>query len=89
MSRSLRRFWRRPRWSTMATLAGVDDRKKKQLHDELDQVKPRQLREEDVGPCGREPMPPDPESCCGNNCPNCVWTVYWDELQEYQRRCGV
>eukprot|EP00457_Paulinella_chromatophora_P008279 gb/GEZN01008310.1/.p1 GENE.gb/GEZN01008310.1/~~gb/GEZN01008310.1/.p1 ORF type:complete len:101 (-),score=9.96 gb/GEZN01008310.1/:1141-1443(-) len=39
----------------------------------------------------KEPVEPDPSECCGNDCPNCVWITYFDELslfQEYQKSQG-
>mmetsp|Transcript_28607 Transcript_28607/g.98780 ORF Transcript_28607/g.98780 Transcript_28607/m.98780 type:complete len:273 (-) Transcript_28607:331-1149(-) len=33
----------------------------------------------------RPPREPKPEECCGNSCPNCVWTQYWVQLQDYER----
>lgn len=31
------------------------------------------------------PREPIPEECCGNDCHNCVWILYWTELQDYER----
>ena len=30
--------------------------------------------------------PPEPgtEECCGKGCEECVWTVYWNNLRDYQ-----
>lgn len=33
-----------------------------------------------------KPQPPDPYECCGNSCDNCVWTVYWEALEDWERR---
>ena len=30
------------------------------------------------------PVEPDPLECCGNDCANCVWIVYWEKLQAWQ-----
>jgi hypothetical protein len=30
------------------------------------------------------PPEPAPEECCGKGCEECVWTVYWNQLREYQ-----
>mmetsp|Transcript_20083 Transcript_20083/g.34582 ORF Transcript_20083/g.34582 Transcript_20083/m.34582 type:complete len:137 (-) Transcript_20083:533-943(-) len=33
------------------------------------------------------PIPPDPYACCGNSCgANCVWTIYLQELSEYNAK---
>uniref|UniRef100_A0AC34Q6N1 Oxidoreductase-like domain-containing protein n=1 Tax=Panagrolaimus sp. JU765 TaxID=591449 RepID=A0AC34Q6N1_9BILA len=29
------------------------------------------------------PQPPDPLSCCGSGCANCVWIQYADEISAY------
>lgn len=33
----------------------------------------------------RRPEEPDPHECCGRGCEFCVWTVYYEDLQAYQR----
>lgn len=33
----------------------------------------------------RRPTEPEPYECCGRGCEYCVWTLYWEELKEYQR----
>jgi Oxidoreductase-like protein, N-terminal len=30
------------------------------------------------------PIEPAPEECCGKGCEECVWTVYWNNLREYE-----
>lgn len=30
------------------------------------------------------PTEPAMEECCGNDCRNCVWTVYWEKLQAWE-----
>lgn len=37
-----------------------------------------------TGPILKKPEEPDPNSCCGGQCVNCVWTVYFEQLQEYE-----
>eukprot|EP01102_Stenamoeba_stenopodia_P015613 TRINITY_DN5346_c0_g2_i1.p1 TRINITY_DN5346_c0_g2~~TRINITY_DN5346_c0_g2_i1.p1 ORF type:complete len:155 (+),score=51.08 TRINITY_DN5346_c0_g2_i1:80-544(+) len=31
-----------------------------------------------------EPKPPDPTTCCGSGCENCVWLRYFDDLDAYE-----
>uniref|UniRef100_A0A7N0UFV5 Oxidoreductase-like domain-containing protein n=1 Tax=Kalanchoe fedtschenkoi TaxID=63787 RepID=A0A7N0UFV5_KALFE len=36
----------------------------------------------------RVPPPPEkplPDDCCGSGCVRCVWDVYYDELEEYNK----
>lgn len=38
----------------------------------------------DIKPLLRtKPEAPEPYECCGNSCENCVWTVYWEELEQW------
>ncbi len=32
----------------------------------------------------QRPEEPNPMECCGNDCANCVWIVYWEKLQAWQ-----
>ena len=39
-----------------------------------------------------EPMPEPPEKpfpgdCCGSGCVRCVWDIYYEELEEYNKLC--
>jgi hypothetical protein len=31
-----------------------------------------------------EPIPPAAHECCGNDCANCVWIVYADEMAAWE-----
>ncbi|KAK7250907.1 hypothetical protein RIF29_33676 [Crotalaria pallida] len=31
------------------------------------------------------PEKPEPGDCCGSGCVRCVWDVYYDELEEYNK----
>ncbi|CAI8609079.1 unnamed protein product [Vicia faba] len=31
------------------------------------------------------PEKPDPDDCCGSGCVRCVWDVYYDQLEEYDK----
>ena len=31
------------------------------------------------------PREPQPEECCGSGCVPCVYDVYWDKLERYER----
>ncbi|XP_027346668.1 uncharacterized protein LOC113858298 [Abrus precatorius] len=31
------------------------------------------------------PEKPDPGDCCGSGCVRCVWDVYYEELEEYNK----
>jgi hypothetical protein len=30
------------------------------------------------------PSPPGENECCGNQCPNCVWLTYSDDLADFE-----
>ena len=33
-----------------------------------------------------EPKPPELHECCGDNCPNCVWDLYFKDLEKYKKK---
>ena len=33
----------------------------------------------------KPPKEPEPHECCGDDCPNCVWTTYFEELEKYNK----
>ncbi|CAN1803610.1 UPF0651 protein P31B10.02, mitochondrial [Linum perenne] len=33
------------------------------------------------------PEKPEPGDCCGSGCVRCVWDVYYDELEDYNKMC--
>lgn len=35
-------------------------------------------------PLPQPPTEPEPFECCGNGCDYCVWTVYFEQLAEYE-----
>ena len=34
----------------------------------------------------KKPVAPSKEACCGDSCPNCVWSIYFEEKETYQRK---
>lgn len=48
-------------------------------------------KKEEIKPGAEKPeIPPPPEKpepgdCCGSGCVRCVWDVYYDELDEYNK----
>lgn len=40
-----------------------------------------------VAPPPTPPEKPLPGDCCGSGCVRCVWDVYYEELEEYDRLC--
>ncbi|KAL3031831.1 hypothetical protein AAZX31_02G049600 [Glycine max] len=52
---------------------------------------PIQPKPDDKTPNPAKEIPPPPEKpepgdCCGSGCVRCVWDVYYDELEEYNKR---
>ncbi|KAJ7557413.1 hypothetical protein O6H91_05G125900 [Diphasiastrum complanatum] len=45
-----------------------------------------EMEQEIVEKLGPPPEEPLPESCCGNGCRNCVWDMYFDKLERYNKR---
>jgi hypothetical protein len=48
--------------------------------------------EKPLPPPPEKPLPPPPEKplpgdCCGSGCIRCVWDIYFDELDEYDKLC--
>ena len=31
------------------------------------------------------PIPPKSWECCGDSCPNCVWDLYFNELEKFNK----
>ncbi|KAI4386790.1 hypothetical protein MLD38_004692 [Melastoma candidum] len=34
------------------------------------------------------PEKPSPDDCCGSGCVRCVWDVYYEDLEEYEKLYG-
>ncbi|KAL6000380.1 hypothetical protein ACLOJK_024075 [Asimina triloba] len=49
---------------------------------EKDKNEREEKKEEEESP----PEKPEPGDCCGSGCVRCVWDVYYDELEEYNKR---
>lgn len=32
----------------------------------------------------QRPKEPEPHECCGRGCEFCVWTIYWQDLKDFQ-----
>ena len=32
------------------------------------------------------PIPPKPWECCDSSCPNCVWILYFNELEKFNKK---
>ncbi|KAF5735987.1 hypothetical protein HS088_TW14G00117 [Tripterygium wilfordii] len=45
-------------------------------------VKEEEKEPKKVPPPPEKPLPGD---CCGSGCVRCVWDVYYDELEEYNK----
>lgn len=68
------------RMATKTNQAAIDDK---------DKVK----KEEASGESKKSSPPPPPEKpepgdCCGSGCVRCVWDVYYEELEEYNKLYG-
>jgi hypothetical protein len=53
-----------------------------------DAVKNKKESEEE----SKQKLPPPPEKplpgdCCGSGCVRCVWDMYYEELEEYNKLC--
>lgn len=35
-----------------------------------------------------KPVPPDPGECCGGGCARCVFDVYEEQLERWERECA-
>ncbi|GLT39202.1 hypothetical protein SLA2020_134080 [Shorea laevis] len=72
----------KPRSKSMAT-------KNDQLHQSTMKGKEQKKREEEESVNRSSPPPPpekpEPGDCCGNGCVRCVWDVYYEELEAYNK----
>ena len=32
-----------------------------------------------------KPIMPKPAECCGDSCPNCVWNIYFENLEKWRK----
>ncbi|KAJ7514206.1 hypothetical protein O6H91_23G033100 [Diphasiastrum complanatum] len=46
----------------------------------------KEMEKEILEKVGTPPEKPLPGDCCGNGCTNCVWDMYFDELEQYNKR---
>ncbi|TKY55859.1 Oxidoreductase, N-terminal [Spatholobus suberectus] len=52
------------------------------------QPKPNAVDDKNPNPPEEVPPPPekpDPGDCCGSGCVRCVWDVYYEELEQYNK----
>ena len=63
----------------------------KSMADEAPNKAPKQLQSPPTAVAGSEKLPPAapekplPGDCCGSGCVRCVWDVYYEELEEYNK----
>ncbi|CAH2072537.1 unnamed protein product [Thlaspi arvense] len=50
----------------------------------VEEVKKEEDKKEEVS-LPPPPEKPEPGDCCGSGCVRCVWDVYYDELEEYNK----
>ena len=48
-------------------------------------IQPKPNSEADKIEIPPPPEKPEPGDCCGSGCVRCVWDVYYDELEEYNK----
>ncbi|CAF2136338.1 hypothetical protein HID58_004506 [Brassica napus] len=66
------------------TMATKSDKTSTEVKDKVVEEKKDKDKKEEVS------LPPPPEKpeagdCCGSGCVRCVWDVYYDELEEYNK----
>ncbi|KAI3767945.1 hypothetical protein L2E82_18374 [Cichorium intybus] len=66
------------------TMADSDAKKEIQSADGLNVVKDTKetKKSPEIPPPPEKPLPGD---CCGSGCVRCVWDIYYDELEEYNK----
>lgn len=51
----------------------------------IEAVEKKEEAEKSVKEVPPPPEKPEPGDCCGSGCVRCVWDVYYDELDEYNK----
>ncbi|KAK9948512.1 hypothetical protein M0R45_004084 [Rubus argutus] len=57
-------------------------------HSEIPPLRRQRRKKKRRNPSRKVPPPPEkpePGDCCGSGCVRCVWDVYYDELDEYNK----
>ncbi|CAA7061510.1 unnamed protein product [Microthlaspi erraticum] len=65
-----------------ATMATKSENLVETLTEEKDKGEEDKKEEVSLPP---PPEKPEPGDCCGSGCVRCVWDVYYDELEEYNK----
>ncbi|KAG2239297.1 hypothetical protein Bca4012_024046 [Brassica carinata] len=66
------------------TMATKSDKASTEVKDKVVEEKKDKDKKEEV-PLPEPPEKPEPGDCCGSGCVRCVWDVYYDELEEYNK----
>ncbi|CAL1389839.1 unnamed protein product [Linum trigynum] len=51
----------------------------------IDDKEEQEKRKEKAIPPPPPPEKPEPGDCCGSGCVRCVWDVYYEELEDYNK----
>lgn len=68
----------------------ADEAKKKNSSSIESAIEQKEVKKKESEKLTPEKIPPPPEKplpgdCCGSGCVRCVWDVYYEELEEYNK----
>ncbi|KAF8097886.1 hypothetical protein N665_0279s0016 [Sinapis alba] len=67
------------------TMATKSDKTSTEVKDKVEQEEKKDKDKKEEVSLPLPPEKPEPGDCCGSGCVRCVWDVYYDELEEYNK----
>ncbi|KAA0025698.1 UPF0651 protein [Cucumis melo var. makuwa] len=73
--------------ATREMQSSVDSKKKGAEEEKVEKEEEKEKEKEKIVKLPPPPEKPLPGDCCGSGCVRCVWDVYYEELEDYNKLC--
>lgn len=73
--------------ATREMQSSVDSKKKGAEEEKVEKEEKKEKEKEKIVKLPPPPEKPLPGDCCGSGCVRCVWDVYYEELEDYNKLC--